>query len=133
MDREIRKLIREMSSANSLGDAPRIHGELLKLGIESSQATVAKYMLRRPGTPSQSWRCFLRNHAQGIAAIDILVVASASFRLFYVMIVLTHDRKRIIHTAVTEHPAPRWLSCQLTERFPWETAPRYLLRHRDAS
>jgi integrase-like protein len=131
--REVCKLIREISGANPLWGAPRIHGELLKLGIEISQATVAKYMVRRRGMPSQSWRCFLRNHAQGIAAIDMFVVASASFRLLYVMIILAHDRRRIIHTAVTEHPTAPWLSRQVTEAFPWDTAPRYLLRDRDAS
>jgi hypothetical protein len=133
VDREIRKLIREMSSANPLWGAPRIHGELLKLGIEISQATVAKYMVRRRGTPSPTWRSFLRSQAAGIAAIDMFVVASASFRLFYVMIILAHDRRRIIHTAVTEHPTAPWLSRQVTEAFPWDSAPRYLLRDRDAS
>src|SRR6202045_5170776 len=104
VDREVRKLIREMSSANPLWGAPRIHGELLKLGIEISQATVAKYMGRSRGRPFQSWRCFLRNHAQGISAIDMFVVASASFRLLYVMIILAHDRRKILQTAVTDHP-----------------------------
>ena len=118
MDREIRQLIREMSSANSLWGAPRIHGELLKLGIEISQATVAKYMVPRPGTPSPTWRTFLRNQAEGIAAIDMFVVASASFRLLYVMVILAHDRRRIIHTAVAEHPTAAWLSRQVTEAFP---------------
>src|SRR5271163_4517826 len=107
VDREIRDLIRQMSSANPLWGAPRIHGELLKLGIEVSQATVAKYMVRRPGTPSQNWRTFLRNHAEGIAAIDMFVVASASFRLPYVMIILGHSRRKIVRTAVTQHPARR--------------------------
>ena len=133
MDREVSKLIREMSSANPLWGAPRIHGELLKLGIETSQATVAKYMVRRRGTPSPTWRSFLRNQAAGIAAIDMFVVASVSFRLLYVMIILAHDRRKIIHTAVTEHPTAAWLSRQVTEAFPWDTAPRYLLRDRDAS
>jgi transposase InsO family protein len=133
VDREVRKLIREMSSANPLWGAPRIHGELLKLGIEISQATVAKYMVRRRGTPSPTWRSFLLNHAAGIAAIDMFVVASVSFRLLYVMIILAHDRRRIIHTAVTEHPTAAWLSRQVTEAFPWDTAPRYLLHDRDAS
>jgi transposase InsO family protein len=132
-EREIRDLIRQMSSANPLWGAPRIHGELLKLGIEVSQATVAKYMVRRRGTPSQNWRTFLGNHAKGIAAIDMFVVASASFRLLYVMIILAHDRRKIICTAVTEHPTAAWLSRQVTEAFPWDTAPRYLLRDRDAS
>ncbi len=111
----------------------RIHGELLKLGIEVSQATIAKYMVRRRGTPSQNWRTFLRNHAEGIAAIDMFVVASASFRLLYVMIILAHDRRKIVRTAVTEHPTAAWLSRQITEAFTWDTAPRYLLRDRDAS
>src|SRR5271163_1024032 len=120
-----------MSSANPLWGAPRIHGELLKLGIEVSQATVAKYMVRRRGAPT--WRSFLRNHAEGIAAIDMFVVASASFRLLYVMIILAHDRRKFVHTAATEHPTAAWLSRQVTEAFPWDTAPRYLLRDRDAS
>jgi len=133
VDREIRNLIRQMSGANPLWGAPRIHGELLKLGFEVSQATIAKYMMRRRGTPSQNWRTFLRNHAEGIAAIDMFVVASASFRLLYVMIILAHDRRKIVRTAVTEHPTAAWLSRQVTEAFPWDTAPRYLLRDRDAS
>jgi transposase InsO family protein len=133
VDREIRDLIRQMSSANPLWGAPRIHGELLKLGIEVSQATVAKYMVRRRSAPSPTWRSFLRNQAEGIAAIDMFVVASASFRLLYVMIILAHDRRKIVGTAVTEHPTAAWLSRQVTEAFPWETAPRYLLRDRDGS
>src|SRR5271167_3543897 len=102
VDREIRNLIRQMNGANPLWGAPRIHGELLKLGIEVSQATVAKYMVRRRGSPSPTWRSFLRNQAAGIAAIDMFVVASASFRLLYVMVILAHDRKKIVRTAVTE-------------------------------
>jgi hypothetical protein len=133
VEREIRDLIRQMSSANPLWGAPRIHGELLKLGIVVSQATVAKYMVRRRGAPSPTWRSFLCNHAESIAAIDMFVVASASFRLLYVLIILAHDRRRIVRTAVTEHPTAGWLSRQVTEAFPWDTAPRYLLRDRDAS
>jgi transposase InsO family protein len=133
VDREVRKLIREMSSANPLWGAPRIHGELLKLGIEISQATVAKYMIRRRGRPSPTWRSFLLNQAQGIAAIDMFVVAAASFRLLYVMIILAHDRRKIVRFDVTLHPTAGWLSRQLTEAFPWDTAPGYLLRDRDAS
>jgi putative transposase len=133
VDREIRKLIRDISGANPLWGAPRIHGELLKLGIEISQATVAKYMVRRRGTPSPTWRSFLRNQAAGIAAIDMFVVASASFRLLYVMIVLNHDRRRIVRFDVTRNPTAGWLARQITEAFPWDTAPRYLLRDRDAS
>jgi len=133
VDREIRDLIRHMSRANPLWGAPRIHGELLKLGIEISQATVTKYMVRRRGTPSPTWRSFLCNHAQDIAAIDMFVVASISFRLFYVLIILGHDRRKIIRAAVTEHPTAAWLSRQVTEAFLWDTAPRYLLRDRDSS
>ena len=133
VEREIRALIRQMSGANPLWGAPRIHGELLKLGIEISQATVAKYMVRRYGTPSPTWRSFLCNHAQGIVAIDMFVVASVSFRLLYVTIILSHDRRKIIRAAVTEHPTAVWLSRQVTEAFPWDTAPRYLLRDRDAA
>jgi hypothetical protein len=133
VDREVRDLIRQMSGANPLWGAPRLHGELLKLGIEISQATVAKYMVRRRGTPSPTWRSFLRNQAEGIASIDMFVVASASFQLFYVMIILAHDRRKIVRAAVTDHPTAVWLSRQVTEAFPWDTSPRYLLRDRDAS
>jgi len=133
VDREIRNLIHEVSSANPLWGAPRIHGELLKLGIEISQATVAKYMVRRRGTPSPTWRSFLRNQAAGIAAIDMFVVASASFRLLYVMIILAHDRRKIVRFDVTRNPTAGWLARQITEAFPWDTAPRYLLRDRDGS
>jgi putative transposase len=133
VDREVRDLIRLMNTANPLWGAPRIHGELLKLGIEISQATVAKYMVRRRGTPSPTWRSFLRNQAAGIAAIDMFVVASASFRLLYVMIILTHDRRRIVRFDVTRYPTAGWLARQVTDAFPWDTAPSYLLRDRDAS
>src|SRR3984957_13708858 len=133
VDREVRDLIRQINAANPLWGAPRIHGELLKLGIEISRATVAKYMVRRRGTPSPTWRSFLRNQAAGIAAIDLFVVASASVRLLYVMVILTHDRRRIVRFDVTRNPTAGWLSRQVTEAFPWDTAPRYLLRDRDAS
>src|ERR1019366_3195824 len=116
-----------------LWGAPRIHGELLKLGIEISQATVAKYMVQRRGTPSPTWRSFLRNQAAGIAAIDMFVVASASFRLLYVMIILAHDRRTIVRFDVTRYPTAGWLARQVTDAFPWDTAPRYLLRDRDSS
>jgi len=121
-----------MRSANPLWGAPRILGELLKLGIEINQASVAKYMVQRRGMPSPTWRSFLRNQTQGIAAIDLFFVASVSFRLVYVMIILAHDRRKIVRTAVTEHPTTAWLSRQVTEAFPWDTAPRYLLHDRDA-
>ncbi len=133
INREVRDLIRQMCDANMLWGAPRIRGELLKLGIEVSQATVAKYMLRRRGRPSPTWRSFLRNEAIGIAAIDMFVVPSATFRLLFVMLILAHDRRKIVRFDVTQHPTAGWLSRQVTEAFPWDTAPRFLLRDRDAS
>jgi putative transposase len=130
---EIRDLIRRMSAANPLWGAPRIHGELLKLGVDISQATVGRYLPRRPKTPSPTWRSFLHNHLADTAAIDMFIVATATFRILYTLIVLDHDRRKIIHFAVTENPTQVWLSHQMTEAFPWDTAPRYLLRDRDAS
>jgi putative transposase len=122
---EIRDLIRRMSNANPLWGAPRIHGELLKLGIKISQATVGRWMPWRPKAPSPTWRSFLRNHLLDIAAIDMFVVATATFRLLYALIVLSLDRRRVVHFAVTQNLTQDWLSRQMTEAFPWETAPRY--------
>jgi putative transposase len=133
MSAEIRDLIRKMSLANRLWGAARIHGELLKLGIKVSQATVGRYMPWRPKVPSPTWRSFLHNHLTDIAAIDMFVVATATFRLLYALIVLSLDRRRVIHFGVTENPTQVWLSRQMTEAFPWDTAPRYLLRDRDTS
>src|SRR5229473_6139995 len=130
---EIRALIRRMSKANPLWGAPRIHGELLKLGIKISQATVGRWMPWRPKVPSPSWRSFLHNHLPDIAAIDMFVVATATFRLLYALIVLSLDRRRVVHFEVTQNPTQVWLSGQMTEAFPWDTAPRYLLRDRDKS
>jgi len=104
----------------------------LKLGIKVSQATVAKYMVRRVGTPPPTWRTFLRNEAIGIAAIDMFVAVSVSFRLLYVMVILAHGRRRIVRFDVTQHPTAAWLSQQVVEAFPWDTAPSFLLRDRDA-
>ena len=122
-----------MSTANPRWGAPRIHGELLKLGIQVSQATVGRYMMRRANAPSPTWRSFLRNHIDGIAAIDMFVVAAASSRLLYVLVILAHDRQRIVRFDITEHPTAVWRSRQVTEAFPWDTAPRYMLRDRDAA
>ena len=130
---EISRLIRQMSRENPLWGAPRIHGELLKLGIEISQAAVSKYMVRHPKPPSQTWRTFLRNHVDCLASIDFFVVPTATFRLLFVFIVLHHERRRIVHFGVTAHPTSLWASQQLREAFPWETAPRYLIRDRDGS
>ena len=131
--REIRQLIRQMSQANPLWGAPRIHGELLKLGIEVSQATVGRYMPWRPKVPSPTWRSFLQNHMHDTAAVDMFVVVTATFRLLYALVVLGHERRNVIHFSVTPNPTQAWLARQITEAFPWDTAPRFLLRDRDAS
>jgi putative transposase len=133
VNREIRDLIRQMSVANPLWGAPRIHGEMLKLGIEVSQATVGRHIVRRHSRPSPTWRAFLCNQVDGIAAIDMFVVVTATFRLLYVSVILSHARRKILHLNVTQYPTAGWLSRQITEAFPWDTAPRYLLRDRDAS
>ena len=101
---EVRALIREISIANPLWGAPRIHGELLKLGIDVSQSTVATYMVRGIHPPSQGWLTFLRNHADGIAAVDLFVVPTIGFRLLFGLVVLNHDRRRFVHVAATYHP-----------------------------
>ncbi len=130
--REARDLIRRMSLENPLWGAPRIHGELMKLGIEVSEATVSKYMTRSRKPPSQTWRTFLQNHATCIASIDIFVLPTATFRLLFVFIVLNHERRRIMHYGVTPHPTAAWVAQQITEAFPWDTAPCYVIRDRDS-
>src|ERR1035437_8875358 len=118
MSTKIRDLVRQIRTANPLWGAPRIHGELLKLGIDVSQATVGRYMPWRPKVPSPTWRSFLHNHLTDIVAIDMFVVATATFRLLYTLIVLGHDRRRVIHVAVTQNPTQVWLAHQMTEAFP---------------
>jgi putative transposase len=115
-----------MSEANPLWGAPRIHSELLKLGIEVSQATVAKYMVRHRRPPSQTWRTFLTNHAGQIMAADFFVVPTATYRLLFVLVILAHHRRRVVHVAVTAHPTAAWTAQQLREAFPEDKAPRYL-------
>ena len=121
-----------MSTANPLWGAPRVHGELLKLGIEISQATVAKYMVRSRKPPSQTWRTFLENHVKQVVAIDFLVVSTVGFRVLYVFVVLGHDRRRAIHFNVTAHPTAEWTARQIAEAVPWDSAPRYLLHDSDS-
>ena len=128
---DIRTLIRTMAEANPRWGAPRIHGELLKLGMDVCQATVAKYMGRRGQPPSQTWRTFLRNHIGQIVAADFFVVPTATYRLLFVLVLLAHDRRRIRHVAVTAHPTAAWTAQQLREAFPWDEAPRYLVHDRD--
>jgi hypothetical protein len=119
--------------ANPLWGAPRIHGELLKLGIDVSQATVGRYLPWRPKVPSPTWRSFLHNHLHGSAAVDLFVVVTARFQLLYTLVVLGHERRKVIHFDVTRNPIQGWLARQITEACPWDTAPRFLLRDRDAS
>jgi putative transposase len=128
---ELRDLIRRMSSANPLWGAPRIHGELLKLGLMVAQATVSKYMLRPPRPPSQAWRTFLKNHAQDLIALDFFTVPTATFRVLFVLVVLSHVRRRLVHFNVTEHPSAEWTGRQLIEACGLEGSPRYLIRDRD--
>jgi putative transposase len=120
-----------MSRANPLWGAPRIHGELLKLGLTVSQATVAKYMLRLRPRPSQAWRTFLNNHTKDLIALDFFTVPTATFRVLFVLVMLTHRRRRLVHFNVTEHPTAEWTARQLLEACGLEEAPRYLIRARD--
>jgi transposase InsO family protein len=120
-----------MSSENPLWGAPRIHDELLKLGFEIAQSTVAKYMVKRRGPPSQGWRTFLRNHAPDIAAMDLFVVPTIGFSLLYAFVIFRLDRRELVWINGTTNPTAEWISRQLTEAFPWLEAPRYLIRDRD--
>jgi transposase InsO family protein len=131
IDTELRALIRRMSVENPLWGAPRIHGELLKLGFEVAQSSVAKYMVKRRGPPSQGWRTFLRNHAPDIAAMDLFVVPTIGFDLLYAFVIVRLDRRDLVWINVTANPTAEWVACQITEAFPWDEAPRYLIRDHD--
>jgi hypothetical protein len=120
-----------MSIDNPLWGAPRIHGELLKLGFEVAQSSVAKYMVKRRGPPSQGWRTFLRNHAPDIAAMDLFVVPTIGFDLLYAFVIVRLSRRQLVWINVTANPTAEWIVRQLTEAFPWDDAPRYLIRDRD--
>jgi len=128
---DLRALIRQMSVDNPLWGAPRIHGELLKLGFEIAQSNVAKYMVKRPGPPSQAWRTFLRNHSPNIAAMDLFVAPTIGFRLLYAFIIVRLARRDLVWINVTAHPTAEWIAHQITEAFPWNDAPGYLIRDRD--
>jgi hypothetical protein len=118
VSRELRDLIRRMASANPLWGAPRIHGELLKLGIPISQATVAKYMPRRLRPPSPTWRSFLNNHVKQIVAVDFFTIPTATYRILFVFVLLAHDRRRLLHFNVTDHPTAAWTGQQIRKAFP---------------
>jgi transposase InsO family protein len=131
IDRGLRDLIQRMSKENRLWGASRIHGELLMLGFEVAQSTVSKYMVRVRNPPSQTWKTFLRNHAEAIAAIDMCVVPTVTFDLLFVFLVVGHGRRRLLWFEVTRHPTAEWLARQITEAFPWASAPAYLVRDND--
>jgi transposase InsO family protein len=131
IETELRTRIRRMRIENPLWGAPRIHGELLKLGFEVAQSNVAKYMIKRRGPPSQGWHTFLRNHAQDIAAMDLFVVPTVGFDLLYAYIIVRLDRRKLVWISVTTHPTAEWVARQITEAFPWNEAPRYMIRDRD--
>jgi hypothetical protein len=127
----LRVLIRRMSKENPLWGASRIHGELLMLGFDVAQSTVSKYMLRGGRPPSQSWKTFLRNHADAIAAIDMCVVPTLTFDRLFAFLVVGHGRRQLLWFEVTRHPTAEWLARQITEAFPWASAPGYLVRDND--
>jgi transposase InsO family protein len=131
IDTELRVLIRRMSVENPLWGAPRIHGELLKLGFEVAQSSVAKYIVKRRGPPSQGWRTFLRNQAPDIAAMDLFVVPTIGFDLLYAFVIVRLDRRDLVWINVTANPTAEWVARQITEAFPWNEAPRYMIRDRD--
>jgi putative transposase len=128
---EIRALVARMATANPLWGAPRIHGELLKLGIDVAERTVSRLMPKRRTPPSQSWRAFLTNHVRDLVAIDFFTVPTAGLRVLFVLVVLAHHRRRIVHFNVTEHPTADWTAQQIVDAFPDDTAPAYLLHDRD--
>jgi transposase InsO family protein len=133
IDVDLRALIRRMSVDNPLWGATKIHGELLKLGIAVAQSSVAKYMVKRPGSSSQGqgWRTFLRNHAPDIAAMDLFVAPTVGFDLLYAFIIVRLARRDLVWINVTSNPTAEWIARQITEAFPWNEAPRYLIRDRD--
>jgi putative transposase len=128
---EIRALIKKMATANPYWGAPRIHGELLKLGIEISERTVSRLMPRNRKPPSQTWRTFLDNHVKDLVSIDFFTVPTVTFRVLFVFVVLSHYRRRVVYFNVTEHPTASWTGQQIVQAFPEDTAPRYVLRDHD--
>jgi putative transposase len=129
--KDVRELIRRLSRENPLWGAPRIHGELLKLGIDIGETSVGKYMPRHRQPPSQTWRTFLENHVKTMVSVDFFTVPTIRFQVLYVFLVLAHDRRRIVHFNVTAHPTAEWTVQQMREAFPFDQIPRYLLRDRD--
>ena len=128
---EVRELIRTMSRMNPTWGSPHIVGELAKLGITVWPSTVKKYMVKADKPPSQTWRILLKNHAREMVSIDFHVVPTVRFKMLYVLVFLSIERRCVIHFNVTAHPIAEWTAQQVVEAFPWDTAPRYLLRDRD--
>ncbi len=133
IDRELRYLIKTMARENPLWGAPRIHGELLKLSFDVSQSTVSKYLSRIYRPRGQSWKTFIQNHKDAIAAVDLFVVPTVGFKLLYGIAILHLKRRELVWTNATCHPTADWIANQVNQAFPWETAPQYLVRDRDAS
>jgi putative transposase len=132
LDADVKSLVLKLSLANPLWGAPRIHGELLKLGMEISERSVSGIIRRNsPKPPSQTWKTFIKNHMADMVAVDFLVVPTIRFKMLFVFVVLSHDRRKVIHFNVTTNPTAQWTAQQVTEAFPWDTAPKYLLRDRD--
>src|SRR5262249_52849938 len=131
MSSEIRKLVRTMAGSNPLWGAPRIHGELLKLGFKISERTVSRLMPKRHKEPSQSGKTFLSNHVGQFVSIDFFTVPTLKLNVLFVFVVLAHERRRVLHFNVTEHPTAQWTAQQIVEAFPDDTGPRYLIRDRD--
>src|ERR1700747_2979337 len=131
IETELRALIRRMSIENPLWGAPRIPGELLKLGPTVARSSVAKYMVKRRGPPGQGWHTFLHNHAPDIAAMDLFVVPTIGFDLLYAFVIVRLDRRDLVWINITATPTAEWVSRQITEAFPWNEVPRYMIRDRD--
>jgi putative transposase len=130
---EIKALVIRMAAANPLWGAPRIHGELLKLGIDVAERTVSRLLPKRRSPPSQTWRTFLTNHVRDLVSIDFFTVPTARWRVLFVLVVLAHHRRRVLHFNVTEHPTAVWTAQQIVDAFPEDSAPFYLLRDRDST
>ncbi len=132
IDRTLKELIERIATANPLWGAPRVHAELLKLGITISQRSVSRWMRRPQKSPSPTWRSFLDNHVKDLVPVDFFTVPTATFQVLFGLLVLAHDRRRVVHFNVTTNPTAHWTAQQVVEAFPWESAPRYLLRDRDS-
>jgi hypothetical protein len=130
LDAEVKSLALKLSSANPLWGAPRIHGELLKLGIDISERSVSGIIHRNnPRPPSQTWRTFIKNHMTDMVAVDFLVVPTIRFKMLFIFVVLSHDRRKVIHFNVTAYPNAKWTAQQIVESFPWDGAAEVQLQH----